>query len=208
VIFKPRLARLVVAGKKTQTRRPVKDGEPICRYRPGREYAVQPGRGKAQIARLKVIAVAREPLGELTFDAARAEGFRTRDDFMAYWEELYGRIDVDLPVWAIAFELVRDEIRYLHRDSSHGYTANEREAMDDEPEAVDDKTLAWITKEARVRFTQMKAEDIARQDARARANRLRDIERRAVSNGTDIAAERATIDAAVESMRRKVSEAA
>lgn len=45
VIFRPELARKIIRGEKTMTRRPIKPGETTCRYRPGRDYAVQPGRG-------------------------------------------------------------------------------------------------------------------------------------------------------------------
>lgn len=66
MLFKPELIEKIVAGEKTQTRRPVKAGESLCEvesphggYKPpgmfqnnrakvmvGQDYAVQPGRGK------------------------------------------------------------------------------------------------------------------------------------------------------------------
>lgn len=69
MLFKSELIDKVVRGEKTQTRRPVKDGESLCQvesphggYKPlgvfqknrakvmvGQDYAVQPGRGQAGI---------------------------------------------------------------------------------------------------------------------------------------------------------------
>jgi uncharacterized protein YhfF len=91
MIFKPELARQVARGSKTQTRRRVKSNEGTCRYQIGRDYAVQPGRGQKQIARVTISAVRSEPLGEVTLEDARAEGFRTRADFADYWMALYDR---------------------------------------------------------------------------------------------------------------------
>lgn len=118
MIFRPELARLIVRGKKTQTRRPLRrppmsewkvsrktgrrrrrapwrevtiDGQAFvaCRYEAGRSYAVQPGRTKAADARIVVTSVECQRVGAITFDAARAEGFRTTSEFKAYWTRLY-----------------------------------------------------------------------------------------------------------------------
>jgi hypothetical protein len=151
VIFRPRLANLVVAGKKTQTRRAVKDGERDCRYRPGREYAVQPGRGKPARGRIAILAVKSQRLADITFDEARAEGFRSRDEFFDYWRELHGDVDQDLVVWAIAFRLVDDPPRLLHRDSSHGYTTDTRQALEEEQEAISEEEQRELTREAHER---------------------------------------------------------
>lgn len=95
MIFKPILARQIVRGEKTQTRRPVKAKETDefgitrCRYQPGRSYSVQPGRGKPGEFRIRVTALTRESVGALTLEDARAEGFRTTHEFKAYWLGLY-----------------------------------------------------------------------------------------------------------------------
>lgn len=88
MIFRPQLARMVREGRKTQTRRLVDDRQP-CRYSPGRVYPVQPGRGKRAIARVQVVDVARQQLGEITERAARAEGFTGRGQFFAYWRIIH-----------------------------------------------------------------------------------------------------------------------
>lgn len=86
MIFRPELARLIRQGKKTQTRR---RGETTT-YAVGRIVPVQPGRGKRSTARILITAVEQQRLGDLTFEQARAEGFRTRDEFFAYWRGLHG----------------------------------------------------------------------------------------------------------------------
>lgn len=89
MIFRPELVRQILDGRKTQTRRLVEDGK-SCRYVRGQAYAVQPGRGKPASARILVTSVDRQVLKQLSFEDARAEGFRTRDDFYAYWRTLHG----------------------------------------------------------------------------------------------------------------------
>lgn len=107
VIFKPVLAQAVMEGRKVETRRVRKPDEMVCRYRPMKDYAVQPGRGKAAIGRIVVESVEAERLGEITDEAAYREGFLNRDDFEAYWEVLHGHFDPDMRVWVIRFALLR-----------------------------------------------------------------------------------------------------
>jgi hypothetical protein len=104
LIFKPELAKKVLAGEKTETRRLVKDGQAECRYAPGRDYAVQPGRTKRAIGRIAVADVRREKLGEITQEGARREGFPTVSAFVDYWRKLHGYVDLEQEVWRIRFE--------------------------------------------------------------------------------------------------------
>jgi hypothetical protein len=79
VIFRPELARLIRAGRKTQTRRPARV-EPVCRYQPGKTYAVQPGRGQFAVCRIHVTTVRKELAGEIAFaDAGRRGSRRPRN---------------------------------------------------------------------------------------------------------------------------------
>lgn len=87
MIFRPQLAKLAARGAKTQTRRPVTHKP--CRYKIGHDYAVQPGRGKVAIARLKVLELREERVGQITHQDAKAEGFRNAAAFKAYWVSLY-----------------------------------------------------------------------------------------------------------------------
>lgn len=91
MIFAPEMVRLITTSRKTQTRRPVRGDEPKSRYRPGRSYAVQPGRGKPASLRIVITDVRQEPLGDLTLADAHAEGFRTTDEFRLYWVALHDK---------------------------------------------------------------------------------------------------------------------
>ena len=109
MIFRPELVKQILAGKKTMTRRPVKPGELACRYKPGRVYGVQLGRGRPthmtgeEPLRITILEVRQEHLGEITLPDARREGFRTTQEFKDYWRGLYGTFDLELPVWVIGF---------------------------------------------------------------------------------------------------------
>ena len=102
MIFRPELVDLIVAGRKTETRRPVKPGVG-CRYQPGRSYAVQPGRGKRAVCRIDVRSARLECVGDIDDAAARREGFDSREGFLDYWRGLYGSMELGQKVWAIAF---------------------------------------------------------------------------------------------------------
>lgn len=115
MIFAPDLAQAIVDGRKTETRRPANYGP--CRYQPGRTYAVQPGRGKRGIARIRVLNVHIENLGAITGLGAIDEGFASISSFRERWERIYGVFDPTLPVWVIRFEdaALRDRAARLQR---------------------------------------------------------------------------------------------
>jgi hypothetical protein len=108
MIFGEGLIPAVLSGQKTETRRPVKNGRP-CRYIVGRTYAVQPGRTKEGVGRIKVLEVRRERLSEIDEAAASREGFATKTDFLTYWWTLYGSSDPSTEVWVIRFEPAAEE---------------------------------------------------------------------------------------------------
>lgn len=122
MIFKPELAQMVLEGRKTVTRRPVKQAPSgglhgdlwlPCRYKPGRTYAIQPGRGKRAVGRIRVLDVRRMELGTPNahgklVDALR-EGFSSWEDFREYWTGLYGSYDPTQLVDRIEFERVEGD---------------------------------------------------------------------------------------------------
>jgi hypothetical protein len=112
MLFKsPQLRNLIIAGRKTQTRQRVRAGKAgaprrACPYRVGGTYglerplrldeadelqrAIIDGRHKGrppkkEIGRITITAVDRGPLGAITYDDARREGFDTTTAFKAHW---------------------------------------------------------------------------------------------------------------------------
>jgi hypothetical protein len=132
VIFRPELARKINAGQKTMTRRPI-NGAPLCRYQPGKSYAVQPGRGQSATCRIKIVAVRRELAGDIAFHDARAEGFPTTEEFKAYWVSIHDKVwlehenkmldeaenddgvVLDRDVWLLRRSLAMFEQRHAHK---------------------------------------------------------------------------------------------
>lgn len=164
MIFRPELAKLIKQGKKSQTRRMIDSR--TCRYRPGKAYALQPGRGKSAIGRITVTDVREERLGDISFQDARREGFRTTGDFFDYWQSLHGSVDLDLRVWVISFEPgdVTDAPRLLAaRSGGSGgdYTSNPHLAMSDEGEAVSQAEQARFSHGASERDDQKRREKVA-----------------------------------------------
>lgn len=112
MLFKPDLCAKVLAGEKTQTRRPVKWAAgalvsvepPIpCQYRVGRDYAVQPGRGQKAVGRIRVLEVARVCVESIDGWDAVAEGFESRAAFLDWWRGFYGTVQGEC--WRIRFVL-------------------------------------------------------------------------------------------------------
>ena len=119
MIFAPDLCEKILAGEKTVTRRRVKyddQGRALpCRYKVGKVYAIQPGRGKKAVGRMRVTLVSPypgEPLGRLSDLQAALEGFQfilgdgDPVAFEDYWRRLYGSYNPRTMVWRIEFELV------------------------------------------------------------------------------------------------------
>ena len=98
----------VLSGKKTQTRRRINPGRRFL-YRPGKSYSVQPSRTQAGVARIEVVNIRQEPLGEMTHEDALAEGFASVDEYRMLWLEQYGTFDPEELVWVIEFKLLPEE---------------------------------------------------------------------------------------------------
>lgn len=131
----------VLNGTKTQTRRVVKENQDLwfddgnyvvyengrVKYRVGQTYAVQPGRCKKAVARIRITDIRQEHLHDITAEDAVAEGialdlehFVNKDPvraakivaiitFSNLWQSIHtkpGRRWEDNPmVWVISFEL-------------------------------------------------------------------------------------------------------
>lgn len=96
MIFSGDLCDKVLAGTKTQTRRPVKyvDGvEQPCQYKVGQTYAIQRKRGTHGLGpRLLVVSVNRVLVFPISKADARAEGFAKVSEFLARWTSFYGTL--------------------------------------------------------------------------------------------------------------------
>jgi len=123
MLFRADLMSKVLSGEKTQTRRL------SGKYEVGKTYAVQPGRGKKAVARIRVLRVWLEDVRFIRLEDVYAEGFPTHKKFWTLWAtlhdksvridpkwgeltifaELFGRPAEFYEAWAIEFELVRDE---------------------------------------------------------------------------------------------------
>lgn len=112
MIFKPQMIERILAGEKTETRRPISDNprspwwQEKCGLRSFNEYAICPGRGKLAVGRIRFLGARQEPLNWINESGARAEGFPDRQAFVDYWRELYGKWELALRVWVVRFELV------------------------------------------------------------------------------------------------------
>jgi len=128
--FKPAMIEAIKAGRKTQTRRPVKNGDRSTRigrmgdhgfiedvvfhvmdangrgrWRLFGIYSLCPGRGKARVGLIKVNCIRLESVSEISEADARAEGFESREAFLAAWKNLYPKSDLQENVWVLEFRL-------------------------------------------------------------------------------------------------------
>jgi len=117
VNFQPELARLVLEGRKTVTRR-LANGNPRspwwrerCALAAGDSFAVCPGRGKRAVGRARVLSVARVSLGRLDEAEAAREGFGSPREFERAFTGINVRYDPRAIVWRIEFELLACEGR-------------------------------------------------------------------------------------------------
>ena len=148
MIFKGTIDK-VLDGTKTQTRRLVKDDDYYgpssgwfgperihyvlgknsrMRFSEARTYAVQPGRGKSSIARIKINKIHKEKLIDISINDCIAEGIETtpgesegahvpehRERFAELWNSLYKDTALKfnavphIHVWVLEFELVNNK---------------------------------------------------------------------------------------------------
>lgn len=114
----------VLTGRKTQTRRVVKQGDAAVydvdggiqaikqngrtKYRMGGSYAVQPARSAPAVARIKLLQIRQELVTEISEADAIAEGYDSREAFLESWQAIHGKNSLRVRVWALTFHLVAE----------------------------------------------------------------------------------------------------
>lgn len=120
MIFRPELARAVMDGRKTVTRRLCNDNprspwwREVCGFSPGGgpngTYAVQMGRALPAVGRIRVLDVRRETLlamrsgSGLCSEEASLEGFASFEAFREAWVAINGSWAPLAEVWRVRFE--------------------------------------------------------------------------------------------------------
>lgn len=90
----------VMNGTKTQTRRIIRPGEDLLNgvvytsewrkvYEVGKSYAVQPGRGKKAIGRIKITNIRSQDVRDISDEDIAAEGFRSDHHYTAQYRFLH-----------------------------------------------------------------------------------------------------------------------
>jgi len=103
-MFGAELLPKVLSGEKTVTRRRLGWPNPQY-YRVGRTYVVNPGRGRKHVGHIDVWDVRTEPLGAITDEDARREGFESVAAFVSYWARMHGSHACSETIARIEFEL-------------------------------------------------------------------------------------------------------
>jgi hypothetical protein len=121
MIFQYTLTDILLQNK-TQTRRIIKPNETAirrhynqiesvlhngrCKWQVGQNYAVQPGRGQSEVARIRLTQINSQHITRISTSDAMAEGFESRQDFLQTWQKIHGENALNVRVWVLTFELI------------------------------------------------------------------------------------------------------
>ncbi|MEA2495772.1 MAG: hypothetical protein QOJ29_3683 [Thermoleophilaceae bacterium] len=217
------IALAIDRGVKTELRRPRRSAQPpftrprqVIQYERQRTYEDAPAKHADDLTVTEdachVIVTEQEPstLGAMTDADARAEGFRATAGLTAlemyrrWWAEQHSEWSADEPVWVIRFQVDRpDTPRFLARVS--GYTETHHLAIDD-LEAVSPGEILELNRRHTRALDAAQQRELRKRDARARAAKLKDAERKANVRGIDIAAEVQAIDRYLAAIRAKLQD--
>lgn len=82
-------------------------------YQCKKTYAIQPGRGKLAVGRIRITNIRREDVRNISHEDALAEGFPSRLDFLAVWIGFY-----DKGIWLNRVDIPQRDMQagdwYLH----------------------------------------------------------------------------------------------
>ena len=100
MLFKKPLLAKVLDGSKTQTRRTHKRT-----LKAGHTYGVRCRRYDRSAARIRILRASKEPLGNITEEDARKEGFESVEEFRKAWIEINGTWEPERKVTVYDFQL-------------------------------------------------------------------------------------------------------
>ena len=104
ILFKPEHAKLILEGKKTQTRRIWKKP----RVKVGNIYKAKTRLySKDSFALIKITGLRREKLREISLEDVKKEGFESLGEFMNAWMRIHGDWNPDEEVYVVDFEMLR-----------------------------------------------------------------------------------------------------
>ena len=135
ILFKPEMARAILKGRKTVTRRPCVKGWTRPRVKVGNEYQARTRMLGEPFARLlvtdcfletrpletqrRLVECTRHPGSTVSLDTAlrrleiecEREGFGCYKEFAAVWVTMHGETALNEPCWRISFSVVRGSER-------------------------------------------------------------------------------------------------
>lgn len=85
-LFKRRLIQKVRSGEKTQTRRTHKRT-----WKLGKTYSIRASYFGKPEGHIKILKKFKQPLGEISLQDVKKEGFNTLEEFRRAWEEINGK---------------------------------------------------------------------------------------------------------------------
>ena len=110
ILFKPEHMEPIINGRKTQTRRLGKK-----RWNVGAVHQCRTSRFTDPFARVRILTVRRERLGDMRGEDIYREGYGDEPgDYKRAWEKIYRQPwDDDLEVWVVDFRMMGEEDREL-----------------------------------------------------------------------------------------------
>jgi len=127
ILFKPYHAKLILEGKKTQTRRLWRKP----RVKVGNIYKAKTNLySKQHFALLKITGLRKEKLGEISPEDVKKEGYATLGDFIQAWKQIHGFWGPELEVYVIDFEVI-EPFHKLLKDFPQGKWLDAADGCDD-----------------------------------------------------------------------------
>jgi len=102
LLFKPQHVKLILEGKKTQTRRISRP-----RVKIGGIYKAKTKLfSREHFALIKITGLRAEKLGDISDEDVKKEGYNSLEEFMEVWKSIYGSWEPERIVWVLEFEVV------------------------------------------------------------------------------------------------------